>query len=265
MIDGGTVSEFEDRLSALDQRLEEAQKIGKAVVSAIGRARAAVKVGRINDIEKALSAISQQIGDAQEATARLGSAWDFDAAAYLADGRFIADLKAAADGLGLKLFEREGRVYCFPLLVRVDAKDAAVKIGKATERAIRPSELARRLAALQKRPQRFREEQFLDLLYRTWRRLAGNQSDGPAAPVLGLADIHDTLTLLPGADYPAQEFARDLLLLDRKPDLRTKDGSRFEFPASTVSKGGMKRLVVYDEEGRERTYIGIRFVTERRP
>jgi hypothetical protein len=70
------------------------------------------------------------------------------------------------------------------------------------------------------------------------------------------------LTLLPGADYPVEEFARDLLLLDRRPDLRTPDGCRFELPASTLSKGGTKRLVAYDEQGRERTYIGLRFVTE---
>ena len=78
--------------------------------------------------------------------------------------------------------------------------------------------------------------------------------------MVALADIHDTLTLLPDADYPVEEFARDLLLLDRKPDLQTRDGSRFEFPASTLGKGRMRRLMVYDEDGRGRTYVGIRFV-----
>jgi hypothetical protein len=149
------------------------------------------------------------------------------------------------------------------LLLRVDAKESAVKIGKILERRIRPTELARLLATAQKRPQRFREEQFLELLYRTWRRLVG--ADWPetgSGPIVALADIHETLTLLPGSDYPIEEFARDLLLLDRKPDLRTRGGHRFEFPASTLSKGRMRRVVVYDEQGRERAYIGIRFVKE---
>ena len=255
------MSDLEEQLAALDAQLDEVQKVGKAVVSAIGRTRAAVKVGRINDIAKGLGAISQQVAEAQQAAGELAHAWNFDAMRYMADGRFLSDLENAAAERGLKLFARDGRIYCFPLLLRIDSKETAVRIGKTVERAIRPSELARRLAALQKRPQRFREEQFLDLLYRAWRRLAAaNSPAADSGPVVALADIHDTLTLLPGADYPIEEFARDLLLLDRKPDLRTRDGSRFEFPASTLSKGRMRRLVVYDEDGRERTYLGIRFV-----
>ena len=148
-------------------------------------------------------------------------------------------------------------------MLRVDPKDSAIKIGRTLERRIRPSELARRLATAQKRPQRFREERFLRILYGVWRRMVGPNWRGTGTgPVVALADIHEMLTLLPGADYPVEEFARDLLLLDRRPDLRTPDGCRFELPASTLSKGGMKRVVVYDEQGRERTYIGLRFVKE---
>jgi len=258
------VSDLEKQLVALDTRLEAAQKIGKAVVSAISRTRAAVKVGRINDISKGLSAIAQQAAEAQQTTGELAADWSFDAVRYLADGRFLADLETAAAEIGLKLFQRDGRIYCFPLLLRIDPKEAAVKIGKTIERAIRPGELARRLAALQKRPQRFREERFLELLYGTWRRLAdgSHQPGATIGPVVSLAEIHDMLTLLPGHDYPIEEFARDLLLLDRKPDLRTRAGWRFELPGSTLSKGGMRRLTVYDEDGRERTYIGIRFLKE---
>jgi hypothetical protein len=142
-----------------------------------------------------------------------------------------------------------------------------VKVGRKVERRIRPSELARLLAKAQKRPQRFREQRFLELLYRTWRRLTGaDRRDTAAGPVVALADIYEWLTPLPGAgaDYPSEEFARDLLLLDRRPDLRTQDGYRFELPASTLSKGRMKRLVVYDEQRKERTYIGLRFLKEER-
>jgi hypothetical protein len=256
----GRVSDLEKQLADLDAELEAAQRTGKAVIGAITRTRAAVKTGRVHEIIRGLTAISQQIAASNEAAARLGNAWTFDIGAYMSDGRFLADLQEAAAERGLRLFEKDGRIYCFPLLLRVQPGDAAVKIGKSLERRIRPNALAGLLASLQKRPQRFREDQFLELLQRTWRQLAGaNTASGPA-PVVGLADIHDTLTLLPGSDYPIEEFARDLLLLDRKPDLRTRDGSRIEFPASTISKGRMRRLVVYDENGAERTYLGVRFV-----
>ena len=54
--------------------------------------------------------------------------------------------------------------------MRVDAKEFAVKVGKKLERRIRPNELVRLLADAQKRPLRFRESQFFELLYRAWRR-----------------------------------------------------------------------------------------------
>jgi hypothetical protein len=52
------------------------------------------------------------------------------------------------------------------------------------------------------------------------------------------------------------------LLIDRQPDLRTRDGCRFGWLGSTLSKGSMKRLVVYDERGAEHTYIAVRFAKE---
>lgn len=257
------VCDFEESLISLDARLEQVQKLGRAVVAAIARTRAAVKTGRAAEISKGLAAIGQRISEADAAAEGLAEGWNFNAAAYLSDGRFLDDLQAAAKEEGLSLFENDGRIYCFPLLLRIEPRESAVKIGRRLERRIRPSELARLLVRQQKRPQRFREEQFLELLYRTWRRLvgAGWQGNG-RGPVVALSDIHDTLTLLPGADYPSEEFARDLLLVDRKPALRTRDGCRFELPASTLGKGRMKRIVVYDENGGEHTYIGLRFIKD---
>ena len=151
----------------------------------------------------------------------------------------------------------------FPAAVADRCERFAVKVGKGLERRIRPSELVRLLADAQRRPLRFREAQFLELLYRAWRRLIGANWQGAGiGPVIRLADIHEILTLLPGADYPIEEFARDLLLLDRKPGLRTRDGCCFEFAASNLSRGRMRRVVAYDERGAERAYVGIRFVRD---
>jgi len=257
------VSDFEECLNTLDVRLQEIQKAGKAVVSAATRARTAAKLGRASEITRLLDDITRRIGDIRSAAGDLSQGWNFDTATYLADGRFMGDLKAAAADKGLSLFENDGRIYCFPLLLRVDPKENAVKIGRKLERRIRPSELARLLAAVQKRPQRFREERFLELLYGIWRRLAGSGWRGAGTgPAISLSDIHETLTLLPGTDYPREEFALDLLRLDRRPEIRTRDGAHFELPASTLSKGRMNRLVAYDERGSQRTYIAIRFVKE---
>src|SRR5271157_6350747 len=148
---GGPLSDFEEHLLALDIKLDEVQKLGKAVVATIGRTRAAVKVGRVDDIVRGLGAISQRIDETTDAAGRLASAWIFDASGYLTDGRFVDDLKEASAEKGLMLFENNGRIYCFPLLLRVDPKEIGVRIGRTLERRIRPSELADLLARAQKR------------------------------------------------------------------------------------------------------------------
>ncbi len=253
-------SGFEEELTSLDARLEKAQKAAEGLVSGIKQVRRAARIGQISEIVKGLGGLDSRIADTKSVASDLSSAWRFDAPAYLADGRFLADLKTAAAEQRLEMFERNGRIYCFPLLLRIEANQSAVRIGRKIERAIRPSELVQLLAKAQKRPQRFREQAFLDLLWRAYRRLVGREWNGTdPGRVVALIDIHDTLTLLPGSDYPQEEFARDLLLLDRRPDLRTRSGEKFEFPHGTTTKG-IRPLIVYDEQGAERVYYGIRFV-----
>jgi hypothetical protein len=74
-----------------------------------------------------------------------------------------------------------------------------------------------------------------------------------------LAEIHEILTLLPGSDYPIEEFGRDLLLLARERDLQTRDGVAFELLGSTMTKGSVKRITVYDEQGLEVSFVALRF------
>jgi hypothetical protein len=253
-------SDFEAELNALDARLEKAQKAAEGLINGLKRARRAARDGNVPDIVKGLGGLDARLVDAQSAARDLSGAWTFDTAAYMGDGRFLGDLQAAAAEQNLAMFERDGRIYCFPSILRIESNQSAVRIGRKIERRIRPSELVRLLAKTQKRPQRFREEAFLDLIWRTYRRLVGREWNGTdPGRVAALIDIHDTLTLLPGADYPREEFARDLLLLDRRPDLRTRSGERFEFPHGTTTKG-VRPLIVYDEQGAQRTYYGIRFV-----
>src|SRR5262249_47987597 len=258
--DRGMASEFESELASLDMRLETAQKAAEGLVNALKRVRRAARTGHVSEIAKGLDGLDARVRDAEGAVNGLSGAWQFETSAYMADGQFLADLQAAAAEQNLAMFERDGRIYCFPLLLRIDPNQMAVRVGRKIERRIRPSELVRLLAKVQNAPQRVREQAFLDLIWRTYRRLVGRDWNGSdPGRVIALADVHETLTLLPGADYSPAEFARDLLLLDRRPDLRARGGERFEFPRGTTTKG-IKALIVYDEQGAERVYYGIRFV-----
>jgi hypothetical protein len=110
---------------------------------------------------------------------------------------------------------------------------------------------------------RFNAQKFLDAIYQVYRRVQGDnweRLDSQPGPAMPLADIHEVLTLLPGSSYSVEEFGRDLLLLARQPDLHTREGYSFQFPGSTLSKERLKRLNVFDEQGKEVVFVAIRFV-----
>jgi len=256
---------LERALAACEDKLADAQKAADKLVKNLRRARNAAKVGNVADLEKSLQAVSQYADEAVAVASSIETSWDFDARAHLADGGYLKELLAESAQAGTELFEKAGRIYCFPVLMRIDPGEIAIRIGTKVERRIRPRELVRQLRAMQQRPQRFREQQFLDLLYKTYQRVTGRQwkdTKQGLGPVVPVADLHNVLTLMPGTGYPIEEFGRDLLLLDRKPDLRTRDHSSFQFLGSTMSRERVQRVAVYDEKGSERTYIGIAFVRE---
>jgi hypothetical protein len=244
---------LESALAEFEARIADAQKSSEQLSKALKRLRQAAATGNISEIEKGILAIGERGREAEAAARVLAGAWTLNANEHLAAG-YGNELQSEASAQGIKLFDKDGRLYAFPLILRIEPRETGVRIGKKLERKIRPKHLVKLLAAIQKRPQRFREDRFLALLHEVYRQVA----DAPGDAV-SLSQIHDLMTLLPGTDYPIEEFGRDLLLLDRQPDLRTKDGSSFHFVGSTLSKGGMKRITIYDEDGLQRTYIAIRF------
>jgi hypothetical protein len=155
------------------------------------------------------------------------------------------------------------------MLLRIAAKDLAVIIDRKPERRIRPAVLVRLLAQRQKQPARMNVGALLETIASAYKLLAprldrgwtlATRGDGPSVPLI---DIHEVLTLMPGAarEYPLAEFARDLHLLDRSPGTRTKDGRSFRFEASTGGKT-LRRLTTVDQHGAERSYVAIRLILE---
>ena len=257
------MGQLEQALAALETSVSEAQKKSDELNKSFRKLRGAIKAGNIQQIERGLTQLPEAAEAALSVARGLGEAWAFDVRAYLETG-YAEELRRLAGDVGLELFERDGRIYAFPLMLKVLPGELALRIANRTERDIRPSELVRRLVALQKRAQRFSEQRFLDLLYKTYQKLAGmdwkrvSSGNGPAIVLL---EIHEVLTLLPGADYPVEEFGRDLLLLDRQPHLKTRDGAGFHFGGATLTRV-KKPVVVFDETGQLREYTAVTFARE---
>jgi hypothetical protein len=259
---------IEAGFAALEQRLAEADRRAAGLHAAIRKGLRAAREGAAAALPDALAQSRRQLGDLaatlEEATALPVP----DLAAAFRDGSFATELKAQAEAAGVRVVERDGRITAFPLIVRLEPRAQAVRFGRKLERRVRPSFLTGLLRAAQLRPDRFQARGFLDRLFAAYRPLAAaiepgwRAEAGAPGPLVPLLDLHDLLTLLPAAasDYPVEEFAADLLRLDRAPDATTGDGRRFAYAAATGTKG-RKRLTVFDEQGGQHEYFAIRFTS----
>lgn len=253
---------LEDHLSSLELRVAAAQKAGDALTKALRRLRAALATGHVAEIDKALLAVSERSAAADAATRELPGTFSFDTRGYLSR-RYVAELKEAAEADGLPLVDRDGKLYSFPLFLRIEPDDLAVRVGRKLERRIRPKEMVRLLKAVERKPQRFNPQRFLDLVFAAYQRAVGAswKDEARQGPLVKLTEIYEILTLFPGVakDYPEEEFARDLLLLDRARDTRTKNGLGFLFAGSSSSRGSIRPIRAYDESGAEHAYYNLRF------
>lgn len=255
--------------AALEQQLAEADRRTAILHATLRKALRAAREGNAATLPEALAASRRQGGDLAATLETVAGLAVPDIVAAFRSGAFVAELKAQAAGQGGRLVEREGRLSAFPVIVRLEPRAHAVRFGRKLERRVRPSFLAGLLRAVQLRPDRFQSRGFLDRLFAAYRPLAAatepgwRPETGAAGPLVPLLDLHEQLTILPvaAADYPVEEFAADLLRLDRVPDAATGAGHRFAFAAATGTKG-RKRLTVFDEQGGQHEYFAIRFTLE---
>jgi hypothetical protein len=262
-------SGIEAGFAALEQRLAEADRRAVVLHAAIRKGLRAAREGSVVALP---DTIAQARGLAEDTAALLDGAAGLpvpDIAAAFRDGSFAAELKTQAEAQAVRLVERDGRISAFPAIVRLEPRAQSVRFGRKLERRVRPSFLAGLLRAAQLRPDRFQARAFLDRLLIAYRPLAAaieparHAHPGATGPLVALLDLYAALTILPvaAADYPVEEFAADLLRLDRAPDTTTADGHRFAFAAGTGTKG-RKRLTVFDEQGGQHEYFAIRFTLE---
>jgi hypothetical protein len=258
---------LEQALSDLEAELAEMDRDAAALRKWVGAARKAANQGIIGEIGKAIEQGQSRAAALRERLAKAATHIDFDPVEYLGSDAYLDELKAAAQAAGLALIDRDGRLSAFPLLLKRDPKSLAVRVNRKADRRVRPSFLVAQLKASQDRSSGFKAQDFLKALFGAYQRLSRQfgAAYGPNSPGLGpvapLLDIYDTLTLMPGAarEYPIEEFGRDLLLLDREPELVTASGHGFRLPASTGSKSA-KKISVYDETGAEHVYVGLQFM-----
>ena len=238
----------------------------KKQAAAVAKLEKAVAQGNLRDVEKLRAAAqnaAQNVAEKADDVAPL----DFDAAHYLSpDGGFFAELERAAQAAGVRLAERDGVIFCYPVLLRAEAEIGAVRIDKKLEFNLRPGVLAALLKKAQAQEPKSKSAQFIETLFEAYDLLrAGAHAEGYIDRPLG--DIYKVLTLLPGAakDYTLLDFTRDVYFLDTSGIGETKKGYRLSLPSSTASREGVKgkRLHFVTRDGQEKEYSTIKFTPPR--
>lgn len=256
---------LEKSLARSESDANASLRIAQTVVLALKKYRKALTVGNLkeldmamNEVEKVEFALRQQI-----ATTKAG--WDFDVDSYLNSDAFIKEVLATAEQKGVRIFERDDRLYSYPVLVRIVPSERLVRIDKTREKRLRPTVLVNNLKELQKKPPRFRPEAFLEALYTAYKKAVQLKGKGlpMSGTVISLLEIYELFTLLPGQskEYSRQEFARDIYLLDRSGVTATRKGAKVSLSAGS-GRLPTRTLSIINERGEEKLYYGISFSDE---
>ena len=228
---------------------------------AVRKLAKAAEVGNLRDLEK-LRQVAQAAAEACSAQAASCVPLDFNTSEYLSPhGGYLQELRRAAEQEGVALYEREGVLFCYPVLVRLEPDAQAVRIDKKLDYSLHPKVLTARLKKEQGKEPKTKPEQFLESLFSAYKMVRDSEFQG--APVaVPLKRIHEMLTLRPGSDkeYSLLDFTREIYLLDRSGATQTRKGFRLTLTASTASRerqGDLLRFVTRD--GHEKLYAGIKF------
>ncbi len=240
----------------------------KKATMAIQKFQKALLAGNLRDVEKLRQAALLATETLQQ-RAELCPQFSFDASGYLQpDGEFIPELKAAAEAANVKLFERDGIIFCYPVLIRREPDIPAVRIDKRLEYGLRPELLVGQLKKLQAKDPKTNPERFMETIFEAYKLILAKPGRARDEFIdIPLTKIYEVLTMLPGAnkEYSLLDFTRDIYFLELSRLTETKDGYRMSFPASTAFRErGTKILYFVTRDGMEKEYVAIKFTPSKR-
>ena len=255
---------LEQALAEIEAEAGELVKTTKLVMASCKKIKDAAKVGDLVKLRKLLD-------EGKVATLELGCDFlktqerlNFDEASYLAGKDFRQELLTTAQHMGVNLYEHDGYLFSYPVLLKILHKERVVSIDRMRESRIRPSVLVKRLKEVQNKPLRFKPQTFLEMLYTAYSLVVAGRGKHliGKGTVIPLLELYQLLTILPwqANEYTRQEFGRDVYLLDKSGTITTKNNHRANFHASTGVRDVSKTLTVIAQGGREKTYYGISFV-----
>lgn len=246
-------------LEGYQRELDAWRGAAKKQATAVNKLYKAVETGKVRDIEK-LRQEAQQAAEVAVEEARICESFDFNIENYLHDGYSDELLKAAEDA-GVDVFERDGKLFSYPVLVDLEPGRLAVRIDKSLHADIHPDRIAGVLKKAQSREPRTNPNNIINMLFRGYELVRAEAGMDSYTDIL-LREIYKVLTILPGSksEYTLLDFTRDLYFLDISGVTETRRGYRLNWAASTISRESSKDMLTFvTRDGHEKKYAAVKF------
>ena len=260
--------EFERAFGDAERTAESTLKSAQELMKHVRALKKAAQIGNIAQVRRAQERIQEASNSLRQEAANASTSWPFsddDERTYITD-RYADELRAAAEGVGLNIYERDGNLISYPSVVRIMPSDRAVRVDRKKVSNIRPSHLAGLLLANQKKTSGFSSARFIESLYNVYSDIVSVDSTDRMAlgggRVVPLARVYKLMTALPGAsrEYNRSDFARDIYLIDANGPRVTRKGAEVSFPSSTGTRRRSSDLFSFvGTDGQYVDYYGLRF------
>jgi hypothetical protein len=250
---------FEEAFEETEKAARVAELAARRLVAAARALAKAASDGDIRRIRRGSERLSQEAESARQEAADASLAWSLDPETeeqYL-QAEYTEELLRAGDASGFKMLQHDGAIIAYPVVVRVIAGQRAVRLNEKKVTALRPSRVIDRVKAIQGRSLRGSPQALLETLFSAYKLIAQGDREGA---VVSLEEIFRVLTLLPGADYTKEDFARDLLTLVRSGVAASRSGARMSLlPPARHSR---HTFVCPTPEGEIVRFFGVMFNEE---
>lgn len=249
---------LEPALEMQEAKIEALTKQSKRLNACLTKWKKAASVGNLDDMTKATEAAKSEASELAVSVQSTAASWRFDSASWLGSGNWMSEVREIAmEKQSLRVRIDGPDLICPPLCLRAKSDGSALMSGRAVRKELRPSTIARDIAAARARLRGKNDQEFLEALYKAWKA-----RPNPDAVVLKFKDAYKTFCLAPGWSKENKEglFQESVLSLAKSRIGSTKDGTRYRLEQISGGFRPADAYFVRDEDGKEIDFVGIRFL-----
>lgn len=253
-----TEQRLEPQLVELERRIDEVAKSVTQTNIQVKKAKRAVGVGAMRDLEVAIGNIASLAETLSEECLDLKSSSEIDVHSWIDSGGYTKELLELAREHNLTIIESDHKLLCYPSILQISATEPAILLDKVKDRGIRPTHVIKKLKNRSQTRVKFKAESFLASLRSAYDLHIARSQRHPGSTVK-LVELYEILTLLPGSkSYSKAEFTKDIYLLDQSGEVTAKDGRILRFASSATTRGsGLLETVAMG--GQVKLYSAVSF------